>query len=60
MNLESRVEKLESLAGRVDMKAMSDDQLDAHAKTLTFASAEQYRAILTLVLRHRSAFPVKH
>jgi hypothetical protein len=60
MNLESRVEKLEALLCRLDLKAMTDDQLDAHAKTLPFASAEQYRAILTLVLRHRSAFPVKH
>jgi hypothetical protein len=42
----------------VDLKAMTDDELLAHAGKFPMFSSEMYAAIVTLVLRRPSAFPV--
>jgi len=57
-NLENRVARLESAWANVSLQALSDAELRAHIATLPFKSSEQYGAIIALVLRHRSAFPV--
>ena len=57
-NLENRVARLESAWANVSLQALSDAELSAHIATLPFKSSEQYGAIIALVLRHPSAFPV--
>ncbi len=57
-NLENRVARLESARANVSLQALSDAELSAHIATLPLRSPEQYSAIITLVLRHPSAFPV--
>lgn len=57
-NLENRVARLESAQANVSLQALSDAELRAHIATLPFKSSEHYGAIISLVLRHPSAFPV--
>jgi len=58
MNLESRLAKLEAVEFRVNLDELTDAELNAHADTLPFGSSAMYAAIIALVLRHPSAFPV--
>ena len=57
-SLDTRVAKLEKAAAHVDLKAMSDEELMAYARRFPMFSSEMYAAIVTLVLRRPSAFPV--
>ena len=57
-SLETRVATLEKAAAHVDLKAMTDDELLAYAGKFPMFSSEMYGAIVTLVLRRPSAFPV--
>jgi hypothetical protein len=56
--LESRLEKLEAALQVSDLANMTDAELDAYAGTLPFQSGAQVAAIITLLGRHPSAFPV--
>lgn len=58
--LESRVAKMEKSAAHVDLKSMTDNELRVHAGKFPMFSREMYAAILTLVGRRPSAFPVVH
>jgi len=58
MNLESRLAKLEAAVFKVNLNELTDAELNAHADTLPFGSSAMYAAIIALVLRHPSAFPV--
>ena len=57
-SLETRVANMEKDAAHVNLKAMSDDELMAYARRFPMFSSEMYAAIVTLVLRRPSAFPV--
>lgn len=57
-NLEKRIALLEGARAVANLKAMTDDELMAHAGTLESGSPGWYDAILTKVMRHPSAFPV--
>ena len=57
-SLETRVAKMEKDAADVDLKTMTDDELMAHARKFPMFSSEMYGAIVTLILRRPSAFPV--
>jgi hypothetical protein len=57
-SLEMRVATLEKAAAHVDLKAMTEDELLAYAGTFPMFSSAMYAAIVTLVLRRPSAFPV--
>ena len=57
-SLDMRLAKLEKAAAHVDLKAMTDDELLAYAGKFPMFSSEMYTAIITLVLRRPSAFPV--
>ena len=56
--LEQRIARMEQTVANVDLNAMTDDELRAHARTFPMFSREMYAAILTIVNRHPSAFPV--
>ena len=56
--LESRIATLEVEAAYVDLDAMTDDELRAHAGKFPMGSEEMYAAVITLVLRRPSTFPV--
>ena len=56
LRLETRIATLEKAAGHFDLKAMTDDELRAHAKTCVPGSNAMYAAVLTLVGRRGSAF----
>ena len=58
--LETRVATLEKAAAHVDLKVMTDDELLAYAGKFPMFSSAMYAAIVTLVLRRPSAFPVVH
>jgi hypothetical protein len=60
LNLKNRVARLEGAQSKVNLMSMTDDELSAHINTLPFESAEGYAAIIALVMRHPSAFPVVH
>lgn len=57
-SLDMRLAKLEKAVAHVDLKAMTDDELLAYAGKFPMFSSEMYAAIITLVLRRPSAFPV--
>ncbi len=59
-SLECRVAKLEAELLKVRFDDLSDDDLRAHAATFPFKSPKQYEAIIALILRHGSAFPIIH
>ena len=59
-NLEQRVAKMEQAADDVDLKSMTDDELRAYAAKCPSGSSEMYAAVLALVGRRPSAFPVVH
>ena len=54
----TRVAKLEKAAAHVDLKAMTDDELLAYVGKFPMFSSDMYAAIVSLVLRRPSAFPV--
>ena len=56
--IEKRISHMEKATAHVDLKAMSDDGLLAYAGKYPMFSSEMYAAIVTLVLRRPSAFPV--
>lgn len=57
-SLEARLAKLEKAAAHVDLKALTDEELMAYARRFPMFSSEMYGAIITLILRRPSAFPV--
>ena len=57
-SLETRLATLEKAAAHVNLKSMTDDELLAYAGKFPMFSSEMYGAIVTLVLRRPSAFPV--
>lgn len=59
-SLEKRVSLLEGARAVYNLKTMTDDELMAYAGTFEQGSKEMYEAVLTLVGRHPSAFPVVH
>ncbi len=56
--LEQRIARMEQTVANVDLNAMTDDELRAHAGTFPMFSREMYAAILTIVNRYPSAFHV--
>lgn len=56
--LESRIATLELTAAHVDLDAMTDDELRAHAATFPMFSRGMYAALITLVGRHPTYLPV--
>ena len=59
-SLEKRVLLLEEARAAVNLKMMTDDELMAYAGTFQMDSKEMYAAVLTVVGRRPSAFPVVH
>ncbi|MDO9250841.1 MAG: hypothetical protein Q7U48_04745 [Hydrogenophaga sp.] len=57
-SLETRIAKIEQTAAHVDLGAMTDAQLLDHAGTFPMCSKGMYAAVLTVMGRHPSAFPV--
>lgn len=57
-SLEKRVSLLEGARAVANLKTMTDDELMAYAGTVEPGSKEMYDAVLTLVGRHPSAFPI--
>lgn len=57
-SLNRRVVKLEAELLKVRFDDLSDDELRAYAATFPFKSPKQYEAIIALILRHGSTFPV--
>lgn len=57
-SLEKRVSLLEGVSAKVYLKRMTDDELRAYAKTCEKGSSQMYDAVLMLVGRHPSAFPI--
>ncbi|OQW85819.1 MAG: hypothetical protein BWK72_20315 [Rhodoferax ferrireducens] len=43
---------------KVRFEEMSDDELRAYAYSLPFKSPKQYEALISLINRHGSAFPI--
>lgn len=58
--LEQRIANMEQAVADVALHAMTDEELLAHAGKFPMFSSEMYTAIVTLVLRRPSAFPVVH
>ena len=56
--LEQRSAKMWQAVAHVNLNAMTDDELRAHAGTFPMFSRGMYAAILTLVNLHPCAFPV--
>lgn len=59
-SLEKRVSLLEGARAVVNFKTMTDDELMTYAGTCEKGSKEMYAAVITVVGRHPSAFPVVH
>lgn len=57
-SLDARVAKMEKAMAMVDLSAMSDEELHAYASNFPMFSREMYAAVLTLVQRRPSAFPI--
>lgn len=57
-SLEKRVSLLEGARAVANLKTMTDDELMAYAGTFEMGSKEMYAAVLTVVGRHPSAFPI--
>lgn len=58
--LKKRVASMEQATAHVNLKAMTDAELLAHAGKFPMFSKEMYAAVITLVGRRPSAFPVVH
>lgn len=58
--LENRVARIEKATAQVDLDAMTDEELHAYASKFPMFSKEMYAAVLTLVGRRPSAWPVVH
>ena len=59
-SLEKRVSLLEGARALVNLNTMTNDELMAYAGTFEMGSKEMYAAVLTVVGRRPSAFPVVH
>lgn len=57
-SLEKRVSMLEGARAMVNLKTMTDAELNAYAGTCEYGSKEMYVALVTLVNRHPSTIPV--
>ena len=57
-SLEKRVAQLEVTQGNTDLKAMTDDELNAYILTLEDGTPRWWDAVLARVMRHPSAMPV--
>ena len=57
-SLEKRVLLLEGKRAVANLKAMTDDELIAYAGTFEMGAKEMYAAVLTVISRYPSAFPV--
>ena len=57
-SLEKRVSLLEGARAIVNLRTMTDDELMAYAGRFEMGSKEMYAAVLTVVGRRPSAFPV--
>ncbi len=57
-SLEKRIALLEAARVKSNLKAMTDEELDRHIRTLEVGSPAFYDAVIARVLRRRSAFPV--
>ena len=58
--LENRVARIEKATAHVHLDAMTDEELHAYASNVPMFSREMYAAVLTLVGRSPSAWPVVH
>lgn len=58
--LEHRVAKLEAELLKVRFDDLSDDELRAYAYAQPFKSPKQYEALIALINRRGSAFPIIH
>jgi hypothetical protein len=56
--LEQRVARMEQTTAHVDLNAMTDEELHAHASKFPMFSKEMYAAVMTLVGRRPSAWQV--
>lgn len=56
--LETRLARLEATACKVNFDDLTDEELSSHIAGLPFKSAEGYKAIISLVLRHPSTIPI--
>ncbi|MEO7128811.1 MAG: hypothetical protein ABI040_08115 [Rhodoferax sp.] len=57
-NLEQRIALLESARVQTNLKVMTDEELDAHMRTLEAGSPAFYDAVLARVHRHPSFISV--
>ncbi len=57
-NLEARIAALESVLLAVRLDNLSDEQLPAHIDSLPRGSAKRLEAVIALILRHPSAYPM--
>ena len=56
--LKRRVALLESAKAEVNLKSLTDEELDARIRTLTADNPAFYETLLTRISRHPSAIPV--
>ena len=56
--LKRRVALLESAKAKVDLKSLTDEELDARIRTLTAGSSGFYETVLARICRHPSTIPV--
>lgn len=60
--LEKRLRKLEAVSASVDLKSMTDEELDAYAeahwKEPPWGSSESVAACLVLAFRHNKPMPI--
>ena len=56
--LETRIARIEQAASHVDLNKKTDAELLAHAGTFPMFSKGMYAAVLTLVGRYPSAWPI--
>lgn len=57
-SIRSRIETLERDRAQVNLDALSDEELDAYAKSVEFGSPECWAAVLTKVLQHPTTIRV--
>ena len=58
--LETRLTRLEQAHEFVDLRSMTADELDLHIKMLTPGVPAYFSAVVALINRRGSAFPVVH
>lgn len=57
-SLDTRVAFLEGARANSNLKAMTDEELDAYIRTLNPGSPQAFGAVLAKVLRHPSSLPL--